>query len=587
MAVILIDLITIGELAVLALDKDPRTDGGYSATIGQIALINNSGSPVGEMYIKVGAGATAWEKMSTTAANGTVSTGVAGRLALYPASGNTVDDQYTQNSQLIDVNIEPQATRSAAIAYRIPNPGDAVTAADFVLTEGAQTINGNKTFGNNVVINGNLDVNGTVTTIDTTNLSISDKLITLNRNGAAASGGSSGFEVEENAVATAYFIQSSARTGWDLKTSASANIATLLQSALTASRTYTLPDATTVLAGKSGTPTAGQAAFWTNANELAAENFLNVSRGGTGLSGSSAANGTLLIGNGSGYTLAALTGTANQVIVTNGSGSITLSLPQSIAIGSSPTFTGLTLSGLGLGVVHSSSGGVLSSSQVVLTSEVSGILPVANGGTNSGTALNNGRIMISASGTIVEHAAITAGSVYFGAATTGLPSQDNGNFFWDASNVRLGIKTATPLDPLHVVGNVRVSGSGATLRLLADSDFIVSQATVATTDATVTTLATVATTTDTVMILEARISGRRTGGSAGTAGDSSTYIRTARIKNVAGTVTIQNLQSDYTSEDQAGWNGTITVSGTNALVRVTGAANNNITWNVTALRTVV
>jgi hypothetical protein len=582
----LIDLLTLGEVAILSVDVDPRTGGGQAAAIGTFATINNTGAPVGQMYIKTGAGNTAWEQVSTSATNGSVLAGLPGRLALYPGTGNIVDDVYVQNSQNIVVTLPLQPTRSADITYTVPNPGDAVTAADFVLTEGAQTINGNKTFGNDVTINGNLDVNGTVTTIDATNLQVSDKLITLNRGGAGASGGTSGFEIEEGGSATGYFIQSAARTGWDFKTSASANVATLLQSALTAARTYTLPDVTTVLAGKTGTPTAGQASYWNDVNQLAAENFLNVSRGGTGLSGSSAANGTLLIGNGSGYTLTTLTGTANQVNVTNGAGSITLSLPQSIHIGASPTFTGLTLSGLGLGVVHSSSGGVFSSSAVVLTSEVSGILPIANGGTNSSTALTNGRIMVSVGGAVVEHAAITTGSVYFGAATTGLPAQDSGNFFWDNTNTRLGIKTNAPLDPLHVVGNVRVSGSGSTLRLLADSDYIISQATTTTTTATVTTLATIATTTDRVMLLEVRISARWTGGSSGTAGDSATYIRTARIKNIAGVVTIANLQSDYTSEDQNGWNGTITVSGTNALVQVTGAANNNITWVATIIRTV-
>lgn len=39
---------------------------------------------------------------------------------------------------------------------------------------------------------------------------------------------------------------------------------------------------------------------------------------------------------------------------------------------------------------------------------VTGILPIANGGTNSGTALNNNRIMQSSSGSIIEAAAITA-----------------------------------------------------------------------------------------------------------------------------------------------------------------------------------
>lgn len=45
---------------------------------------------------------------------------------------------------------------------------------------------------------------------------------------------------------------------------------------------------------------------------------------------------------------------------------------------------------------------------ISLTSKVSGILPVANGGTNSSTALNNNRIMKTLSGSIVEAAAIGA-----------------------------------------------------------------------------------------------------------------------------------------------------------------------------------
>ena len=50
---------------------------------------------------------------------------------------------------------------------------------------------------------------------------------------------------------------------------------------------------------------------------------LAVARGGTGLDGSSAANGKLLIGNGSGFTLATLTAGSN-VTITNAAGSITI-----------------------------------------------------------------------------------------------------------------------------------------------------------------------------------------------------------------------------------------------------------------------
>lgn len=53
-------------------------------------------------------------------------------------------------------------------------------------------------------------------------------------------------------------------------------------------------------------------------------------------------NGQLLIGStGLAPARAALTGTANQVVVTNGPGSITLSLPQNIHTGATPDFVGL------------------------------------------------------------------------------------------------------------------------------------------------------------------------------------------------------------------------------------------------------
>jgi hypothetical protein len=77
---------------------------------------------------------------------------------------------------------------------------------------------------------------------------------------------------------------------------------------------------------------------------VSSEAQLSISRGGTGV-GSTPTNGQLLIGNGSGFSLASITGTSNQITVTGGSGTITLATPQDIATGSSPTFTGLTLSG--------------------------------------------------------------------------------------------------------------------------------------------------------------------------------------------------------------------------------------------------
>ena len=63
--------------------------------------------------------------------------------------------------------------------------------------------------------------------------------------------------------------------------------------------------------------------------EFTVGDFLRVTDGGTGLTTYS--SGQLLIGNSSnGLTAATLTGTSNQITVTNGDGSIVLSLPQNI-----------------------------------------------------------------------------------------------------------------------------------------------------------------------------------------------------------------------------------------------------------------
>lgn len=71
---------------------------------------------------------------------------------------------------------------------------------------------------------------------------------------------------------------------------------------------------------------------------------LPVTNGGTGQT--TYTDGQLLIGNSTGNTLtkASLTGTANQIIVTPGAGSITLTTPQNIGTTSSPTFASETLS---------------------------------------------------------------------------------------------------------------------------------------------------------------------------------------------------------------------------------------------------
>lgn len=87
-----------------------------------------------------------------------------------------------------------------------------------------------------------VNIIGTLLYENVTNLQVKDKLFTINKDGAAASGFSAGMEIEEGGVITAYITTNAARTGWTIKapTTFESNI---LLSSLTANRTYTLPNA--------------------------------------------------------------------------------------------------------------------------------------------------------------------------------------------------------------------------------------------------------------------------------------------------------------------------------------------------------
>lgn len=104
-------------------------------------------------------------------------------------------------------------------------------------------------------------------------------------------------------------------------------------------------------------------------------------------------------------------------------------------------------------------------------------------------------------------------------------------------------------------------------------------ATIPTTDDTVTPLETIPIPVDTTVMIESYITCRKTGGGGvGTIGEGNGYIRTVKAQNISGVVTIGIVQSSFTSE-AIPFNATFAVSGTNIVVNVTGALDDNVTWN--------
>jgi len=125
-----------------------------------------------------------------------------------------------------------------------------------------------------------------------------------------------------------------------------------------------------------------------------------------------------------------------------------------------------------------------------------------------------------------------------------------------------------------------LSGTTSSVQTQLSARVPFTTATVSTTNATETTLETIGTTSNTTLGIECKVAARRTGGTAGATGDAAYYILKARAKNISGTVTLSTVTSTE-FEDQSGWNADLSVSGTNVLLRVTGATNNNIDWKST------
>lgn len=113
----------------------------------------------------------------------------------------------------------------------------------------------------------------------------------------------------------------------------------------------------------------------------------------------------------------------------------------------------------------------------------------------------------------------------------------------------------------------------------AADKYLPTLALIRTADATVTTLATLVVPVNQVVKVWGQVAAHRTGGSAGATNDGAGYTVDFVATNTAGTAAIIGAASvTAIGESQAAWAVTVTFSGGNALIRVTGAANNNVTW---------
>lgn len=143
-----------------------------------------------------------------------------------------------------------------------------------------------------------------------------------------------------------------------------------------------------------------------------------------------------------------------------------------------------------------------------------------------------------------------------------------------------GINTVNPGARLEIN---ETTLNNEVLRLISTGNAVESlyQAKITTTNASATTIFTSTPADGYSVLFEARITARRTGGTAGAAEDSAGYIVTAITKRAAGALTVIGTTTTTVGESQAGWNADAVASGGSIIFRVTGALNNNITWIAT------
>lgn len=184
---------------------------------------------------------------------------------------------------------------------------------------------------------------------------------------------------------------------------------------------------------------------------------LGIGYGGTGLA-TTPTNGKLLIGNGSGYTLANLTAGSN-VTITNGAGSITID-----SYDSGGTVTSVNVSGGTTGLTFS--GGPITSSG---TMTMAGTLGTANGGTGATSLTGAGIVTLTDTQTVSGQKAFTSTSNTFvgtsyttnGSNSTYTESSGYG-VLWGSSGLVLATGGTTP-------GTGRVAVDGLTLRPFSDN----------------------------------------------------------------------------------------------------------------------
>ncbi|MBX7153313.1 MAG: hypothetical protein K1X91_00005 [Bacteriodetes bacterium] len=322
------------------------------------------------------------------------------------------------------------ATLGANRIYTIPESGN---NASFVMTEGTQTINGSKTFGSTLTItpfsSAGVVKNNASGVLSSGTVSLSSASEVSGVLPIANGGTNSSTALNNNRIMVSSggsIVEAVALTNGQLLIGSTG--AAPVAASLTAGAGITItPGAGTITVSSSiasvGAGTTNNSTLRYNlATSQWVENTNIQTSAGVLTLGSNSNAGSIVINDGQATSKTATLSLANlaanrvYTIPESGNNASFVMTEGTQTINGSKTFgSTLTITPFSsAGVVKNNASGVLSSGQVTLTTDVTGVLPIANGGTNSSTALNNNRIMVSSGGSIVEAGALTNGQLLIG-----------------------------------------------------------------------------------------------------------------------------------------------------------------------------
>jgi hypothetical protein len=236
------------------------------------------------------------------------------------------------------------------------------------------TLSGNTTFSNNLTVSGDLTVNGTTTSVNSTQLDVTDKNITLGNVTTPTDTTADGGGISLLGATNKLFRWLDATDSW----TSSEHID------LASGKEFKI-NGTSVLSGStlgSGVTASSLTSVGTLSSGTWSASTIAVNKGGTGQT--SYTDGQLLIGNTSGNTLSKATLTAgSNITITNGNGSITIAA----AAGAPTAGDGIDVSGSEVSVDLKANGGlVIESTELAVdlaASSITGTLAVADGGTGA------------------------------------------------------------------------------------------------------------------------------------------------------------------------------------------------------------